>query len=490
MEEHPAISGRTVRVSPEIIKRQYDMMEKIRKINEEYTCATGRERTATVLTYGCQMNEHDSEGLTGMLRKMGYTILSEYSLSDYTHPADLVILNTCCVRENAEEKIYGHLGALKGAKRANPDMITAVCGCMTEQQTVIDTVKSKFRNVDLLFGTKDFHLFPQYLYEVILRRKRVLIKSPGEGTVPEGLPVERNPGAMQYVTVMYGCNNFCSYCIVPYVRGRERSRYYTDILNEVRELANAGVPEVMLLGQNVNSYGKDIEYNDGVTDFADLLKALCDKTDIKRIRFMTSHPKDLSQKLIDVMASESKICRQLHLPVQSGSSRVLKMMNRHYTKEKYLDLVARVRKAMPDITLTTDIIVGFPGETEEDFSETLDLIEKVRFDSAFTFIYSPRTGTPAAARPDQIPEETVKQRFSRLLKLQNDISLEKNEALKGQILEVLCEGRSRTNPDRYTGRTSGNKVVNFDSKRDPSGNVVSVRIDTVQTWSLEGEEIL
>ncbi len=477
----------TIQVSTEEMTKQLHFTREILKWNEAYTATTGRTRTACVRTFGCQMNEHDSEKLSGMLKQMGFCLVPEYSVHEEPKIADLILFNTCCVRENAEEKVYGHLGALKGAKRIKPSMITGVCGCMTEQPHAVDEIRRVYKNVDLVFGTRAAHKLPEYLHRVIFEEKRVLEVSKTEGEVAEGVPVERADDLKAWVTIMYGCNNFCSYCIVPYVRGRERSRKAADIVEEVRKLSDDGVQEITLLGQNVNSYGKDLEDNDGITDFADLLDLLCRETKIPRIRFMTSHPKDLSDRLIDAIARNKQVCNQLHLPVQSGSTRVLKEMNRKYTREDYLALVDRIRKAVPDITLSTDIIVGFPGETEEDFEETLSLVAQVRYDSAYTFIYSKRVGTPAAAREDQVPEEVVKARFDRLLALQNGIGRTINDNLVGLSMEVLCEGASRTNEDRMTGRTEGNKIVNFTGGDGRiRGKMVRVHIDHAQTWSLEG----
>ncbi len=477
----------TIQVSLEEMTKQRHFTGEIRKWNEAYTAKTGRKRTACVRTFGCQMNEHDSEKLSGMLKQMGFSLVPEYSVSEEAQIADLILFNTCCVRENAEEKVYGHLGALKGAKRIKPSMITGVCGCMTEQPHAVDEIRRVYKNVDLVFGTRAAHQLPEYLHRVIFDNKRVLEVSKTEGEVAENVPVERVDDLKAWVTIMYGCNNFCSYCIVPYVRGRERSRKAADILAEVRSLVENGIQEITLLGQNVNSYGKDLKYNDGIQDFADLLDLLCRETEIPRIRFMTSHPKDLSDRLIDAIARNKSVCNQLHLPVQSGSTRVLKEMNRKYTREDYLALVERIRKAVPEITLSTDIIVGFPGETEEDFEQTLSLVEQVRYDSAYTFIYSKRVGTPAATREDQVPEEVVKDRFDRLLALQNSIGREINDGLIGQTVEVLCEGPSRTNENRLTGRTEGNKIVNFiGGDESGRGKMVRVHIDHAQTWSLEG----
>ena len=471
----------TVAIPKEEIDRQYGYMSALRDRNEAFYRERGQMPLACVRTFGCQMNEHDAEKLAGMLETMGY----ELDVWESRRPEDfqLIIFNTCCVRENAEEKVFGHLGALKAAKRIRPELIICVCGCMTEQPHVVQEIRQKYKNVDLVFGTQNLHMFPELLTQCVTRQCHVYDTSHADGLVAERLPVRRMDSLKAWVTVMYGCNNFCSYCIVPYVRGRERSRASEDILEEIRDLEVAGVKEITLLGQNVNSYGLD---RDGELSFAGLLNAICRETAIPRIRFMTSHPKDLSDDLIEVMAENPSICRQLHLPVQSGSTRILRKMNRKYTAEQYMELVRKVRAKMPDIALSTDVIVGFPGETEEDFQATLDLMAEVRYDSAFTFIYSKRQGTPAAEWEDQVPEDVVKARFARLLELQNTIDREINETYVGRRVQVLAEGRSRTNDQRYTGRTVGNKIVNFTGERDASGELVEVVIDEAATWSLAG----
>ncbi|MBQ8827580.1 MAG: tRNA (N6-isopentenyl adenosine(37)-C2)-methylthiotransferase MiaB [Clostridia bacterium] len=459
------------------MEKQYNYIQNILLANKEKELETGKTPKARIRNFGCQMNEHDSEKIRGMICAMGY------ELTDENEDADLIIFNTCCVRENAEEKVFGHLGALKDLKRKYPDTVIAVCGCMTEQPTIVDIIKKKYKNVDLVFGTHNLHRFPELLYRCITGNTRVYETSRTDGEVAEGLPIERDSNIKAWVTVMYGCDNYCSYCIVPYVRGHERSRYAEDIINEIKELEKKGVVEITLLGQNVNSYGKDLENK---LTFAQLLDMICRETAIPRIRFMTSHPKDLSDELIDVMARYPNICNQLHLPVQSGSSEILKRMNRRYTKEKYLELVQKVYDRIPGVALSTDVIVGFPGETEEDFEETLDLFKKVRYEMAFTFIYSKRTGTPAASYPDQVADDVVKDRFERLLDVQNKISREINEECVGKTFDVLVEGLSRTSDTHYTGRTEGNKIVNFTCDRDFTGKIIPVKIVSAQTWSLDG----
>ncbi len=460
------------------IEKQYHFMQCLQSENETCGLKCGHKAKAFVRTFGCQMNEHDSEKISGMLVSMGY------ELTDSQENCDIIVFNTCCVRENAEEKVFGHLGALKALKRENPELIIVVCGCMTEQPHIVDEIRKKYKHVDLVFGTHNLHRFPELVYRVKTAKDHIYETSRTDSEVAEGMPVKRESNIKAWVTIMYGCDNYCSYCIVPYVRGHERSRRPQDIIDEIKNLESNGIKEITLLGQNVNSYGKDLS---PAATFAQLLEKICTETKIRRIRFMTSHPKDLSQELIDVMARYPAICNQLHLPVQSGSTRILQKMNRRYTKEQYLGLIEKVREKMPEITLTTDIIVGFPGETEEDFAETLDLVEKVRYDNAFTFIYSKRTGTPAASYPDQIPSEVVKERFERLLALQNRISREINDTYDGKTVEVLAEGLSNTNKERYTGRTEGGKIVNFISQKDVTGKIVKVKLNNIQTWSLEGE---
>ncbi len=474
----------TVNIPAEEIQKQYEYMSEIRLINQEFYRKNGRMPLARVRNFGCQMNEHDAEKLSGMLKEMGY-VMSD-SDEDKAEAADLIIFNTCCVRENAEEKVFGHLGALKAAKRENSNMVIAVCGCMTEQPHVVEEIRKKYKNVDLVFGTQNQHTFPELLLQCVRDKKHIYNTQHLEGRVAEGVPVERANSIKAWVTIMYGCNNFCSYCIVPYVRGRERSRSSADILQEIKTLETKGYKEITLLGQNVNSYGKD---KVDELNFAQLLDLICRETSIPRIRFMTSHPKDLSDELIDVMAANPQICRQLHLPVQSGSTRLLNKMNRKYSADNYLEIIDKVRAKIPDIAFSTDIIVGFPGETDEDFEETIRLVEKVRYDMAFTFIYSKRKGTPAAEWDNQVPAEVVKARFERLLEVQNRIDREINETYLGQRVEVLVEGMSRTNQERFTGRTQGNKIVNFLGDRPCVGEIVKVEIDEAQTWSLGGKLI-
>ena len=432
-------------------------------------------KTFHITTFGCQMNEHDSEIMAGLLTDMGYEQVAERKDSN------VAIINTCSVRDNADKRFFGTLGQLKRRKEADPGFIVCVCGCMMQQQRVIDTIKTKYPWVDIIFGTHNIHRFPELLNNVLRERdKEIEVWEDGREIV-EGLPAKRLFKSKALVNIMYGCNNFCTYCIVPYTRGRERSRMPEDIVREITELANDGVCEVMLLGQNVNSYrGRDC-------DFADLIKLIAEIDGIERIRFMTSHPKDLSDKLIQTFAECDKLCKNIHLPVQSGSSAILGKMNRHYTRESYLELVKKLREAVPDITISTDIIVGFPGETEKDFQDTLDLVSEVRYDSAFTFLYSVRQGTPAAEYAEQIPESIKHERFNRLVDLVNEISAEKNAAYEGRIERVLVEGKSKRNKNALSGRTDGFKLVNFYGDAAMVDRFVDVKITTGKTFSLDGQ---
>ena len=424
------------------------------------------------------MNERDSETIAGLLSEMGFAEGNEKS------SADVVIINTCSVRENADKRFFGTLGQLKKIKETRPDFVVGVCGCMMQQQHIIDTLKEKYPWVDIVFGTHNIHELPKLVSSVISeKQKRVEILEDG-GEIVEGLPTKRLYEFKAFVNIMYGCNNFCTYCIVPYTRGRERSRTPENILEEVRALVSDGVKEITLLGQNVNSYSSSGTEDAG---FTELIYLLNEVEGIERIRFMTSHPKDLSDKLINAFSECKKLCNHIHLPVQSGSSKILERMNRKYTKEGYLGLIDKLKKASPGIAITTDVIVGFPGETEEDFEETLDLVGKVEFDSAFTFLYSIRKGTPAEHYEDQIPEEIKHKRFNRLVDIMNEISAKKNKAYEGRVEKVLVEGLSKTNQEMYTGRTDSFKLVNFESVEDISGKVVDIKITEGKTFSLLGK---
>ena len=439
----------------------------------------GRKLTACVVTFGCQMNFKDSEKLIGILNEIGY----EQTEDEH---ADLVLYNTCTVRENANLKIYGRLGYLSKIKEKNPAMIIGLCGCMMQEAHVVDKLNKSYKFIDLIFGTHNIFLFAQLLYERLMSGHKVESIWEETSEIVEELPSVRKYHFKSGVNIMYGCNNFCSYCIVPYVRGRERSRNPEDIIREVEALAADGVVEVMLLGQNVNSYGKTLEHP---ISFARLLKRVEEVDGIERIRFMTSHPKDLSDELIATMAESKKICKHLHLPIQSGSTSLLKKMNRKYTKEDYLLLVEKLRSAIPDIGLTTDIIVGFPGETEEDFQDTLDVVQKVRFDSAFTFIYSKRSGTPAAEMENQIGEGVVKERFSRLLNLVNQISKEKTTLLEKTTQPVLVEEVNAKLEHYVTGRLSNNCLVHFPGDKELIGRIIQVSLKEAKGFYYIGEQV-
>ncbi|HIV12934.1 MAG TPA: tRNA (N6-isopentenyl adenosine(37)-C2)-methylthiotransferase MiaB [Candidatus Pullilachnospira stercoravium] len=449
-------------------ERQYYFIEKCRGIVSKMSQELGRPVYYTVVTFGCQMNARDSEKLEGILEAVGY------QKTEQEERADFVIYNTCTVRENANQRVYGRLGYLGKQKKKHPHMMIALCGCMMQESHVVEKLKKSYRFVDLIFGTHNIFRFAELLCQAMNSDRMVVDIWKDTDQIVEDLPVDRKYSFKSGVNIMFGCNNFCSYCIVPYVRGRERSRNPEDILKECRTLAADGVTEVMLLGQNVNSYGKNL--NPPVT-FASLLSQVEQIPGIKRIRFMTSHPKDLSDELIQVMSQSQKICSHLHLPLQSGSSRILKKMNRRYTKEQYLELVDRIRAAVPDISLTTDIIVGFPGETEEDFQETLDVVRKVRYDSAFTFIYSKRSGTPAAIMEDQVPPEVVKDRFDRLLQLVQEISRQMSSRFTGTVQEVLTEEINGQDPSLVTGRMSNNLLVHFPGDASMIGSYRKVRLD-------------
>lgn len=432
-----------------------------------------------ILTWGCQMNIHDSETIAGVLQKMGYCP------AETLKEADIIILNTCCVRENAERKVYGRIAQLKPFKQRKPNLILAVSGCMVQQPHVVEYISEKLPYVDILFGIKNVHKLPE-LIENSRQAELPVVEVVMGSEIEEHLPIEREDSARAWVTITYGCNNFCSYCIVPYVRGREKSRKPEDIIREVEGLAKEGFIEINLLGQNVNSYGKDLEKP---VAFHELLRRINDIDGIKRIRFLTSHPKDLSDELILAMKECEKVCEHIHLPVQAGSNRILSLMNRRYTREHYMNLIEKLRDAIPNIAISTDIIVGFPGETEEDFLDTLDLVKRVEFDSAYTFMYSKRKGTPAAEMPNQVDEDVKKDRLNRLMQVQDAITAKKNMALKGTVQEVLVEGVSKGNKNRLSGRTRTNRIVNFEGSEDLVGKLVNVKITEPHTWSLLGEVI-
>lgn len=461
-------------------ERQYFFMEQAKEKRLKKEKEVGHPLTFCVTTFGCQMNARDSEKLEGILEQIGY------QKTEKEEEADFIIYNTCTVRENANQRVYGRLGYLGSIKKKKPHMMIALCGCMMQEPHVVEKLKKSYRFVNLIFGTHNIFKFGELLCRAMDSDRMVIDIWKDTTQIVENLPIDRKYSFKSGVNIMFGCNNFCSYCIVPYVRGRERSRNPEDILNEIRQLVQDGVVEVMLLGQNVNSYGKNLEHP---ITFAQLLTQIEKIEGLKRIRFMTSHPKDLSDELIQVMADSKKICNHLHLPLQSGSSRILKEMNRRYTKESYLNLVERIRKAVPDISLTTDIIVGFPGETEEDFQETLDVVRKVRYDSAFTFIYSKRTGTPAAAMDNQIPEDVVKDRFDRLLKLVQDISSKMSGRWEGTTQEVLVEGMNEQDPHLVSGRMTNNVLVHFPGDASMIGQFHQVHLDECKGFYYMGTPV-
>ena len=474
-------AGTAVKPGETELARQLEYIRAIRAENDAFAAENGRKKKFYSLAMGCQMNAHDSEKLEGMLDEMGF------DRTDEETEADFIIYNTCCVRENAEQKVYGKLGWLKHYKETkNPDAVIALCGCMMQQETVLQTLRQKYRHVDIVFGTFNLYKLPELVATRMESGETVYDIWKEQREVVEDLPAIRHFPYKASVNIMFGCNNFCSYCIVPYVRGRERSRTPEDILAEVRRLAADGVKEVMLLGQNVNSYGKNLETP---VSFAELLRMVNEVEGIERIRFMTSHPKDLSDELIQAMADCDKVCKYLHLPVQSGSDEILRRMNRHYTKESYMELVRKARAAMPDITLSTDIIVGFPGETEEDFQETLDVIRKSRYSTAFTFIYSKRTGTPAATMENQVPEDVIKDRFDRMLNILNPIVHEVHEEQLGKVMTVFAEEASKQDKTVLTGRADNNMLVHFKGTEDLIGQMVPVKITENKTFYLIGERM-
>lgn len=448
-------------------ERQYYYIAKARQYVQEKSQKKGCPLTFCVNTFGCQMNARDSEKLIGILEQIGY-------VKKETEDADFVIYNTCTVRENANNKVYGRLGYLHSQKKKNPDMMIGLCGCMMQEPKVVEKIRTSYRFVNLVFGTHNIYKFAELIVAAFESKGMIVDIWKDTDKIVEDLPVERKYTFKSGVNIMFGCNNFCSYCIVPYVRGRERSRDPKDIIREIERLVADGVVEVMLLGQNVNSYGKNLEHP---MTFAQLLEEVEKIDGLERIRFMTSHPKDLSDELIEVLGKSKKICKHLHLPLQSGSSRILKEMNRHYTKEQYLELVKKIRAAVPDIALTTDIIVGFPGETEEDFLETMEVVKEVQYDSAFTFIYSKRTGTPAATKEDQVSPEVVKDRFDRLLHVVQEIGSQKAGALQGTVQKVLIEEINAQDEHLVTGRLSNNSVVHVPGGADLIGKIVNVSLD-------------
>lgn len=462
-------------------KRQQEYLNKLKELVADKIEAAGKKPTCCVNTFGCQMNAKDSEKLVGILEEAGFEIIE-------SEEADFVIYNTCTVRDNANQRVYGRLGQLQHYKKKNPAMKIALCGCMMQEPSVIEKIKKSYRQVDLIFGTHNIFRFAELLYRTLTNESGEMIVDIWESTdkIVESLPTDRKYKFKSGVNIMFGCNNFCSYCIVPYVRGRERSREMQEILDEIKTLAADGVKEVMLLGQNVNSYGKNLETP---VSFAALLQEVEKIDGIERIRFMTSHPKDLSDELIEVMKHSKKICRHLHLPLQSGSTRILAKMNRRYTKESYLALVEKLRREIPDLALTTDIIVGFPGETPEDVDETIDVVRKARYNNAFTFIYSKRTGTPAAAMENQVPEEEAQAQFNRVLEAVQQTAAAQAGTLTGQVHTVLVEEMNEHDDSLVTGRLSNNALVHFKGDESLIGQIVTVRLTEAKGFYYFGEPV-
>lgn len=458
-----------LRVEPPLEEpaRQYFFIEECHKWVKAFEAENGRTPTACVVNMGCQMNARDSEKLAGILEQIGYHITED-------ERADFVIYNTCTVRDNANQKVYGRLGTLNGYKKKNPNMKIALCGCMMQEESVIEKIKKSYGFVDLIFGTHNIFKFAELFANSLETKGMTIDIWKDTNLIVEDLPVERKYSFKSGINIMFGCNNFCSYCIVPYVRGRERSRNPKDIIREIENLVKDGVVEIMLLGQNVNSYGKNLEEP---ISFAELLREIEKIEGLKRIRFMTSHPKDLSDELIQVMKESKKICRHLHLPLQSGSTRILQEMNRRYTKEQYLALAKKIRQEIPDIAITTDIIVGFPGETMEDVEETIDVIREVQYENAFTFIYSKRTGTPAASMPNQVPEEEVKAGFDKVLSAVQEMARERTKRWEGMTMEVLVEEVNDQDSSLLTGRMSNNTLVHFKGEADLIGKIIPVQLE-------------
>ena len=462
------------------IEKQNAYIEKAQKITQRLTEQLGHVPTFSVVTFGCQMNARDSEKIVGILERIGFSNNGENEQSDF------VLYNTCTVRDNANQKVYGRLGVLNGYKKKNPNMKIALCGCMMQEETVIEKIRHSYSFVDLIFGTHNIFKFAELIVRMYESKGMIVDIWKDTDQIVEDLPIKRKYAFKSGTNIMFGCNNFCSYCIVPYVRGRERSRNPKDIIREIESLVADGVVEIMLLGQNVNSYGKNLE--EPMT-FAQLLKEVEKIEGLKRIRFMTSHPKDLSDDLIQVMKESTKICRHLHLPLQSGSTRILEKMNRRYTKEQYVALAQKIRKEIPDIAITTDIIVGFPGETKEDVDDTIDVINKVQYDNAFTFIYSKRTGTPAAAMDNQVREEFAHEQFDRVLKVVQETARKRVSLLTGQEMEALVEEKNEHDASLVTGRLSNNTIVHFPGEEDLIGQIVKVRLTECKGFYFLGEQV-
>ncbi|MCM3759529.1 tRNA (N6-isopentenyl adenosine(37)-C2)-methylthiotransferase MiaB [Alkalihalobacillus oceani] len=440
----------------------------------------GAGKTFLIRTYGCQMNTHDSENMAGLLQEMGFTATEEAA------DADVILLNTCAIRENAENKVFGEIGHLKALKKERPELILGVCGCMSQEENVVNQIMQKHQHIDMIFGTHNIHRLPELLRNALYGKEMVIEVWSKEGDIVENMPRVRQGKTQAWVNIMYGCDKFCTYCIVPYTRGKERSRLPEDIIAEVRDLARQGYKEITLLGQNVNAYGKDLEgRNYGLGHLMDEIH----KIDIPRVRFTTSHPRDFDDHLINVLAKGGNLVEHIHLPVQHGNSEILKLMARKYTREQYVELAHKIKMAIPNASFTTDLIVGFPNETEEQFEDTLSLVREIQFDSAYTYIYSPREGTPAAKMKDNVPMEVKRERLARLNALVNEISAKKNLAYQDQVVEVLVEGESKKNPDVLAGRTRTNRLVNFKAPKSYIGEIVHVKVTEAKTWSLDGEMV-
>ena len=472
------VDSKQIENMDEKVKLQKEFIDKVRKINE------GKNLKYHILTMGCQLNESDSEKLSGMLEEMGY------SLTKNIEEANLIVFNTCCVRENAEDKLFGKLGEVKRIREANNGLI-AIGGCMMQEKHIVEKLKKSYPFFDVAFGTHTLYKFPEDIYTALMENKQIEDILDIDGEVTEGLPVKRDDNIKASVLIMNGCNNFCTYCIVPYVRGRERSRKAEDILKEVEDLAKQGYKEITLLGQNVNSYmrsERENGINKGAIDsFAKLLRAVNEIEGIERIRFVSPHPKDFTDDVIDAIKDCNKVCKIIHLPLQSGSTNILKAMNRKYTKEQYIELAEKIKSRIPEVVFSTDIIVGFPGEIEEDFEDTLDVVRKVNFEQVYMFIYSRRVGTPADKMENQVPEEVKHERFDRLKKLAEENIKINNQKYVGTTQKVLVEGFSKTNSSVLTGRTDTNKVVNFEGSKDLIGKVISLKIVSEHMWYLKGE---
>ncbi len=468
-------------ITPSITEAKKRGKNEIKIINFEEIpdeiASLGKDKYYHIITHGCQMNTYDTETIAGILESM------KYKNTENENDADLIIINTCAIRANAEDKVFGEIGRFKNLKLEKPNLIIGISGCMPQEESVINKILKSYQHVDLIFGTHNIHRLPMLINDVLIKKEMTIEVWSKEGDIIEHMPISRNDDFKAWVNIMYGCDKFCTYCIVPYTRGKERSRRPMDIIEEVRELSKRGYKEITLLGQNVNAYGKDLDYNYGFADLLDELSTI----DIPRIRYMTSHPKDFDDQLIEVLAKKGNLVEHIHLPVQSGNSEILKKMARKYTRETYLELIKKIKHAIPDVVLTTDIIVGFPGETEEQFNDTLSIMKEVEYDSAYTFIYSPREGTPAALMEDNITETDKKNRLYRLIDLQNEINLKKNELMLNSIVEVLVEGESKNNPNFLSGRTRTNKSINFKGDKTLIGKIVSVKVIEAKTWSLNGE---